>query len=406
MEKVIIIGGGPSGIVAGIFAKRNNNEVIILERNSKPLKKLLMTGNGKCNFFNEVYGDNCYYSEDKDIVSQIISSDNIKLVENFFDSLGIIYKVKNGYYYPFSNQASTFAKALLDFAKYKGVKIICDSLVTDIKKKKSSFFVTCLNKNYKCDKLILATGSKAYSNTGSDGRGYSFLKRFSHKIIEPVPALVPLVISTPIKEWAGVRTDVELELFENGEFLEKEDGEIQLTSYGISGICTFNLSHVISRGLALKKTEVVKINFVPFIKTLISPWMHQYSKKHSEKNLGDLLEGFLNYKLVLVILKKCGLSKFSFYQDLKNEDKLLLCKNLRSFPVEIIGTKGFDSAQVCNGGVKLSEIDVQNMESRKVPNLYVVGELLDINGKCGGYNLTTCWITGMLAGRSIGGNCD
>ncbi len=406
MKKIGIIGGGPSGLVAGIFAKKDDNEVIILERNSKPLKKLLMTGNGKCNYFNEVYGNDCYYSEDMGIVSSIISSNNIEKAKEFFDFLGIVPKIKNGCYYPFSNQASTIQKALVDEAERKGVKIICNCLVTDIQKKKKSFFVTCTDVSYKFDKLILATGSVAYSKTGSDGMGYTFLKKFSHSIVELVPALVPLIIQNPIKEWDGVRTDVELELFEDGHFVARETGEIQLTSYGISGICTFNLTHIISRGLFLKRNEVVKINFVPFIKTLISPWMHQYSKRHPEKNLGNLLEGFLNYKLVPIILKRCGLSRNVYYQALTNEEKLMVCKTLRSFAVSVCGTKGFDFSQVCNGGVKLSEINAKTMESKKIPGLYVIGELIDMNGKCGGYNLTTCWITGMLAGKSIGGSND
>lgn len=406
MEKVVIIGGGPSGIVAGIFAKKDDNEVLILERNSKPLKKLLMTGNGKCNYFNEVYGDSCYYSEDMDIVSKIISSNNIAFAKEFLDSLGIISKIKNGCYYPFSNQASTIWKILVDEAKRCGVKIICDCLVTDILKNKNGFHISTDKNDYDCDKLVLATGSCAYPKTGSDGMGYSFLKKFSHTIVEPVPALVPLIIKNSIKEWDGVRTDVELELFEDGKFIGKEEGEIQLTSYGISGICTFNLTHIISRGLFLKRKELVKINFVPFIKTLITPWMHQYSVKHAEKCLGDLLEGFLNYKLVSVILDRCNLSRNVYYQELTNDEKLLLCKTLRSFEVEVVDTKGFDFSQVCNGGVKLTEIDYHSMESKTIPGLYIVGELIDMNGKCGGYNLTTCWISGMLAGKSIGGKND
>lgn len=406
MERVIIIGGGPSGIVTGIFAKRKDNEVIVLERNSKPLKKLLMTGNGKCNFFNEVYNDSCYYSEDMDIVSQIISEDNINSIKSFFDLLGIVSKIKNGCYYPFSKQAVTVQKALIEEARRKGVKFIYNTLVTNVRKKESKFLITCDNGEYQCDKLVFAVGSKAYSKTGSDGCGYSFLRNFSHAIVEPVPALVPLIMKKPIKEWDGVRADVELEVFEDGKYLEREEGEVQLTAYGISGICTFNLSHLISRGLYLKKKEVVKINFVPFIKTLISPWLHRYSKEHMDKCLDLLLAGFLNEKLVPIILERCNLSGELYYQSLNNDEKLRLCKALRSFAIEIIDTKGFDYSQVCNGGVKLSEVDPNSMESKKVSGLYIVGELLDMNGKCGGYNLTTCWISGMLAGKSIGDVSD
>lgn len=403
MKKIIIVGGGASGVVCGIFAKREDNEVIILERNSKPLKKLLMTGNGRCNYMNEVYGKSFYHSEDMDIVDRILSSKNIQSMKDFFDTLGIIPKIKNGYYYPFSNQATTIYHALLEEAKYRGVSIICDTYVEKIEKQEDNFFLKTSHGDYTCDMLVLAVGSRAYPKTGSDGDGYSFLRKFSHTIVDPVPALVPLIgKGSYFKEWAGVRSDASLELFEDGKFIKRVEGEIQLTDYGISGICTFQLSHIVSRGLHEGKSEMIKINFVPFIETLITPWMSQYSKKQTHKNVRELLEGFLNYKIVSVLLKYCKISPDTYYSDLSNEKKLILCKSLRSFPVEIVDTKGFEFAQICNGGVKLKEIDSHTMESKLVSRLYIIGELLDMNGDCGGYNLTTCWISGILAGKAIG----
>ena len=407
MNKIVIVGGGCSGIVAGIFAKNDNNEVIILERNNTPLKKLLMTGNGRCNYMNEVYSTNQYYSSNIDIVDKIISTNNIEDMRSFFDYLGIIPKIRNGYYYPFSNQAITIKNVLLGEAKRVGVEIVCDTLVKDINSIDNKFIVNCNNHNIECDKVVLATGSCAYPKTGSDGMGYTFLEKFGHSIIKPLPALVPLISNFPYsKEWDGVRSEVRLELFEDGKYKESEEGEVQLTSYGVSGICTFNLSHIISRGLDAGRKEVLKINFVPFIDTLITPWLDNYSKKHYMKNLGELLEGFLNIKIVSVILKFCNLKKNMFYQDLSNDNKLLLCKSLRSFPLEIIGTKSFDNAQICNGGVRLEDISYTTMESKIIPNLYILGELLDMNGICGGYNLSLCWISGMLAGKAIGGIND
>ncbi len=403
MERIIIIGGGPSGITTAISAKRENNEVIVLERNTKPLKKLLMTGNGKCNYMNEIYGTKNYHSEDIDLVDKMISTKNIEMMKKYFDELGIISKIKNGYYYPFSNQATTIEKALLREVKDKGIIIECNTLVEKIEKDQKHFIIKTNHKTYFCDKLVISTGSCAYPKTGSDGLGYTFLKKYNHHIIKPVPALVPLVgKGNYFKDWAGVRTDVSLELFEDGKYIAKEEGEIQLTDYGISGICTFQLSHMVSRGLINHKKEEIHINFVPFIETLITPWMNHYAKKNSHKNLKELLEGFLNFKLVKIIIKQSNLKETSFYLDLSNEEKLILCRNLRSFRVEIIDTKGFEFAQICNGGVKLTEIYIDTMESKKVNGLYIVGELLDMNGNCGGYNLTTCWISGILAGRAIG----
>ena len=407
MERIIIVGGGPSGVMAGIFAKRENNEVLVLERNAHPFKKLLMTGSGKCNYFNEVYGTSFYHSHHMDIVEQILTTDNIESVKSFFDSIGLVSKIKNGYYYPFTFQASTMEKLLLQEAERKKVSILTNQFVLKIEKNNNDFHVVTDEEEYFCDRLILACGSKAYPKTGSDGMGYEFLKMFHHTIIPPVPALVQLVGKEsffPI--WDGVRAEVEVELFENQQFISREVGEIQLTRYGVSGICIFNLSHFVSRGLLEGKEEVIKINFVPFISTLVSVWMDDYSKKQTYKTMEELLSGFLNPKLVTIILQESHISKNSFYADLTNEQKLILCRNLRSFPITIMDTKGFDSCQICSGGVSLDEINPHTMESLKMKGLYIVGELLDMNGNCGGYNLTTCWISGMLAGKSIGDQND
>ena len=232
--------------------------------------------------------------------------------------------------------------------------------------------------------------------------GYSILRKFNHTIVDVVPALVQLTSDFKyLKDWDGVRSDVSLELFEDSKYIAKEDGEIQLTNYGISGICTFNLSHYVSRGLKEHK-YTISINFVPFIETLITPWMDKYAKKNSDKTIYKLLEGFLNIKLIDIILKVSNIDKNSYYSDLDNNQKLCLCNNLKGLKINIIGNRGFDSSQICSGGVKLSEIDFNTFESRLVSGLYITGELLDMNGNCGGYNLTTCWISGILAGKAIG----
>jgi len=402
--KIIIVGGGCSGVIAAIKAKNKNNEVIILERNNTLLKKLLLTGNGRCNYFNEIYSIDNYHSNNIDLVNEFISNDNIIMAKEFFDNLGIVPKIKNGYYYPYSNQAISIKDILVNEINRLGIKVIYDTYVEEIIKK-DKFIIKTNNKEYECDKLILATGSFAYPKTGSDGKGYSILEKLGHTIIKPVPALVQLNANSKyLKDWDGVRSDVYLELFEDGKYLSKEEGKIQFTKYGLSGICIFNLSHFISRGLLENKKYVVKINFVPFIKTLISPWLYEYSKKNKEKDIYCLLEGFINKKLIPIILKESNINRNKKYDDLTKEEKIKLINSLRHFKVEITSTKGFDSSQVCNGGVSLEEININTMESKIVKDLYIIGELLDINGNCGGYNLTECWISGILSGKDIGGN--
>ena len=400
--KIIVVGGGCSGVVAAINAKNKDNEVVILERNNTLLKKLLLTGNGRCNYFNETYSIDNYHSNNMDLVNDFISDKNITMSKEFFDNLGIVPKIKNGYYYPYSNQAVSIKDILVNEVNRLGIKVIYDTYVEDIEKE-DKFIIKTNNEEYICDKLILSTGSFAYPKTGSDGIGYSILEKLGHTIIKPVPALVQLNANSKyLKDWDGVRSDVYLELFEDGEYLTKEEGEIQFTNYGISGICTFNLSHFISRGLEENKKYVVKINFVPFIKTLISPWLYEYANKNKEKDIYELLEGFLNKKLIPIILKESNIKSSKKYDELTKEEKVKLINSLRHFKVEITSTKGFDSSQVCNGGVSLDEININTMESKIVKDLYIIGELLDINGNCGGYNLTECWISGILSGKSIG----
>ncbi len=401
MRGIVIVGGGSSGVLAAIFAKNKNNNVTILERNGTLLKKLLMTGNGKCNYYNDNQDISNYHSENKEVLEKIITLENTKAVINYFNNLGVVSKVKNGYYYPFSNQAVTIKNVLENEINRLGINVIYNALVENIKKEKDKFIINYNNDSLVCDNLVLAVGSKAYPKTGSDGCGYRFLRDFKHNLIKPLPALVQLECSFKYaKDWAGIRTDVIVSLYEDEKFIEKEEGEIQLTDYGVSGICIFNLSHYVTRGLDLDKKEELEINFVPFIKDEVDIWLKKHCK-NLKGNLRSILEGILNYKLVDIILKRSNLDGEYYFNDLSDWDIKTLGDTLTKFKLLVTGTKSFDSSQVCNGGVKLEEINSKTFESLKVKGLYIIGELLDINGNCGGYNLTSCFISGMRAGEDI-----
>ena len=188
MQKVIIIGSGASGVVAAIKAKRQNNQVIVLERNSVSLKKLLMTGNGKCNYLNEIYHKEFYHSQNPEFIDDVISTKNVTLAKNLFDELGVVGKIKNGYYYPFSNQASTIKNALLFEALNLGVEFVYDCMVTDVSKK-DYFLITTDKGEFTADIVVFAMGGCSYLKTGSDGFGYKLLEKMGHQIIKPLPAL-------------------------------------------------------------------------------------------------------------------------------------------------------------------------------------------------------------------------
>lgn len=383
--KIIIIGSGASGLAAGISLLRCGYDVTILERNNISGKKLLLTGAGRCNFFNSDQNIVHYHSNDKDILAKIITSDNIHLVEDFITSLGIVPKVKDGYYYPFANQAYNMKELLERTYLDLGGKIKYNYLVEKIEKKSSLFLI---NDTISCDKLILATGSKAYKMTGSDGIGYQLAKKFNHHIVKVLPSLTSLITreKTNLK---GVRVDAKVTLYEDGVKVREELGQVQFTDYGLSGICIFNLSYYAVKGLNKNKKEVITIDLMPF--------MDKVSFKN--KKVYDLLLGFLPNKMIDYILKTLDISKDVYYEDLSNDKKQELTKILKEMEFNITSYKEFDFSQVCSGGVSLREINPLTMESIFVKNLYIIGELLDVNGDCGGYNLTFAFLSGILTSR-------
>lgn len=396
--KVVIIGGGASGITSAITARRKGYDVVVLEKNSSLLKKLKITGNGHCNYYNEDQDLCHYHSDNSELISMMINSVNLENVSLFFDSIGIIPRIKNGYYYPFSNQAISVCSSLILEAQKLGVVLDTDVEVQEVKKS-NRFQVITTNGVYEADKVIVSTGGMSYQKTGSDGFGYRELKRLGHNINLLLPGLTPLIIANPKKEWKGIRTDVSINLLENNKLVRKESGEIQLTEDGISGICTMQLSSYISKGLYLGKDERIKINFLPFIdEDEFFVFMDNRSRKMKNRTVMELLEGVLNYKLISVILKK---EQNLIWDECNNKEREFIKKNLLSYMVEVVDTKSFNYSQVTLGGVSLLEVNLETMESKKVKDLYITGELLDITGDCGGYNLTIAWITGLIAGECL-----
>jgi hypothetical protein len=256
--------------------------------------------------------------------------------------------------------------------------------------------------------VIIATGSKSAPKTGSTGDGYQFSKNFNHTIITVLPSLVKLNGSDSFyKKWNGIRTHAKLSLYEDKTFVKEEEGELQLTDSGISGICVFNLSGMALRGLHNHKKEEIQINFVPFFKgneKEFVTWLDKRNKDLSGRNIDELFEGFINYKLVYLFLEILHISPKLSWNKLNNTEKEKIAKMFLDFKFTIKNNSTFESSQVCSGGVSLKEINLATMESLKVKGLYLVGEVLDVDGDCGGYNLGFAFISGMLAGDSIDKN--
>lgn len=405
MKKIVVIGGGVSGLIAAIHAKNKNNQVVILERNNTCGKKILVTGNGKCNYSNSNQDINHYHSSSSDNLESIINQGNISAFLDFYKSIGIIPKVKNGYYYPYSNQAVTVQQALLRKVSELDIDIKTNTYVDDIAVNGNSFKVKTNNGIIDADIVIIACGGKSYSKLGTDGNGYQLLKKLGHNIIPVVPALTQIKVFENIKDLAGVRSDVTITLIEDGKTIKSEIGEIQFTDYGISGICSMQLSKYISYGVMNKKGEKIVINFV----SDIAKNKEEFIKFIESNNWLDfevrsLLDSLLNYKITNYILKETKITGNAKIRNLNNNEIDILINYLINFTLTATGTNSFDNSQVSAGGVDLKEIDLTTMKSKIIPNLYIVGESVDVDGDCGGYNITFASISGMLAGMEVNKN--
>lgn len=400
-KKIVVIGGGASGLVAGIIAGRNGADVLILEHKEKVGKKILATGNGRCNFTNEYMTESCFRSENKERVGTVLNKFGTQETLCFFETLGILPKNKNGYYYPKSNQAAAILDVLNMELKRQQVEIICNSHVTKITKAKQ-FKIVSSTGIYMADSVILATGGKAAASLGSDGSGYSLVKEFCHTIAPVVPALVQLHGNgTFFKQIAGVRADAKVSLYVDKRLWGEDTGEVQFTDYGISGIPVFQISRFASLALYRKKIPKVRLDFFPeFTREELSTLFEKRIRQNAEKKAGEFLIGMLNKKLMPILLRASGVRERTIISEVEKERVERLIDKCKGFEIEITETNSFEQAQVCAGGVRLNEIDINTMESLYEKDLYITGELLDVDGICGGYNLQWAWATGYLAGEN------
>lgn len=402
MREVIVVGGGASGLVAAISAARNGAHVTLLEQKERIGKKILSTGNGRCNLTNTYMDSKCFYGDDTSIVSTVLEQFGTEETTRFFEDLGVVLKERQGYIYPYSDQATTIVDALSIELNALNVSVITDTCVIDIQKLDSGFSVTTLNRQYLSDAIILATGGKAAPVLGSDGKGFELAQKLGHHISNVVPALVQLRgVGTYFKQIAGVRTQAKVSLYVEQQLVASDTGELQLTNYGISGIPVFQISRFAAKACANKKIVSAEIDFMPHME---EPDFDEFMKKrivaHGEKTAEDFLIGLFNTKIGMLLLKEAKIPTKIRIKDIYDEKLnhfIFLCKH---FQIEIAGTNDFEQAQVCAGGVKTSEIHPNTMESIYVKNLYITGEVLDIDGICGGYNLQWAWATGFLAGKN------
>ncbi|MDO4369193.1 MAG: aminoacetone oxidase family FAD-binding enzyme [bacterium] len=402
MIKTVIIGAGPSGITSAIFAQKKGEDVTIIEGCEKPLKKLLLTGSGRCNYLNEDFNIKHYHGKNIELFKSLFTKENKDRLLNFFDSIGIEPLIINGYYYPYSNTSYAMYEALLVEVNKRGIKLNLNEKLLDIALENNKFKLKTEKQVIICDKLIISTGSKSFPKTGSDGSIFPLLEKLGHKVEFIYPSLVKLKTEEVFqKKWDGVRSIVKVSLYENNRKIKEEVGQIQFSKDGISGICIFNLSGYVNKGLKDGKDEQIRIDFMPFLDIDPLVWIENKNKKLYKRSISELLEGFLNYKIIDIILNKSKIEKNSLLENLSQREKEMLIKNLTEFEVDIKVPSEVYGAQVCGGGISLNEIDPRNMESKLVKNLYLTGEVIDIWGDCGGFNLAFAFLTGILTGSDI-----
>lgn len=391
-------------MAAAVAAAQNNHEVIVLEHKDKPGKKILTTGNGRCNLTNLSFSKSCYRGNDVEFAMKVFETFSVEDTLSFFRNLGLITKARGTYLYPRSDQASSVVDAfLMEFYK-RGIQLVTGFHVEKIKKGKHGFTIYDKNETapIHADKVILACGSKAASVTGSDGSGYKLAQSFGHHLVPVVPALVQLKAEGKyFKKLSGIRTDATVTLYVDGKKMASDTGELQLTNYGISGIPVFQVSRYASYGLLEKKKVRAMIDFLPdmseekFKDYLLS------KKEHWMRNsTEDFLGGVFNKKMIPVLLERAGIPSGKKLSAVENAKLVNLAHTCKNFEVSVVGTNDFEQAQICAGGITTNEVNPKTMESFLVPGLYLVGELLDIDGICGGYNLQWAWASGHLAGNS------
>lgn len=393
MKKVVIIGAGASGMFFALNINTDKYDVTILEKNKIAGKKLLMTGNGKCNFWNEDMNIKHFHSNEN--LDSIISDDLIREIPKIFDKLSIEKKNKNGYYYPFTNKASTIKDTFLEEIENKNIKIRYDYDVLNIEKTSDGYLI---NNEIKADILVIATGGLTYPKTGSNGEGINILKKLGHDVIKPLPSLVQLISTKKeyLKAWHGIREDAKVSLYINDKLIKEELGELQLTDYGISGICVFNISRDASIALYEKKKVEVKIDFMPFCNDVVK----YLKEKNTKLSILSMLKRIINETLAKIILDESHIKYNVLVKNLSDNELERLEKNIKEFTLEIINTKSFDNAQVTRGGISLKDVN-SKFESKKCKNLYIIGEALDVDGDCGGYNLAFAFMSAYKASKGL-----
>jgi len=410
---ILIAGGGAAGIMAALAASRSGAGVTVIEKMSLPGKKILATGNGKCNYTNYYQSKKCYRGSGEDGCSfawDALKKFGCRETIELFKKYGIMPYEKDGYVYPLTGQASSVRNILerqlvnTDTVIHTDEKVVKATIHINKKHKlQDGFIIETDKKQYFAKKFIIATGGRAGYVHGSGGSGYKIAKCLGHSLVPPLPALTSCILNEKfLKDWAGVRTKGTVRAYSGtGQLLCKDSGELQFVAQGISGIPVFQVSRYISVELYNKRKPYLIIDIMPLYSVEeITMELKTHRADPANKSAGDMLEGILNSRLAMALLKKCGISVKCKPSGITDKEINKIAKTMKEWRLNTEATGGFDKAQVTCGGVPGSEINVNTMESKICSGLYFAGEITDIDGICGGYNLQWAWTSGYIAGIS------
>lgn len=405
LTRVAVIGGGAAGIMAAIAARYTGAGVTILEKNQRVGKKILATGNGRCNLTNVNLEITNYHGRNPGFVNGALNRFDVRKTIDFFEYLGITHKVEDGgKVFPCSGQASS----VLDVMRYEldetGVKVICEAEVKEVKKNAREFIINLADgREYRADRVIVATGGKAAPQLGSNGSGYILAEKLGHRIIEPFPALVQLKLAAKfLKQVKGIKFEGNAEIIVNNRPVAGAQGEILFAEYGISGPPILSLSRKAGEYMQKKQKVHLKLSLINYLsEQKLEEYLVRRFQTRPEKPLAFSFVGFINKRLALVVLREAGIADANKPAGQVTAGELNnIIKILKDWRFEITGTTSWPNAQVSAGGVDVADVNAQTLESKIVPGLYFAGEVLDIDGDCGGFNLQWAWSSGYVAGES------
>lgn len=404
-KQVVVVGGGAAGMIAAISARRLGAEVTILERNPRVGKKILATGNGRCNFSNMNTDISHYHGQNPKFACSALAQFTVPDTLKFFEKLGIQPKVEDyGKVFPMSDQASSMLDVFLYELNRLGVNVICDSLVKKIVKRTAAFSIELENgKTYEAERVIITTGGKAMPSSGSDGQGYDLARQLGHNIINIFPALVQLMLEGSFfKRIEGVKLAGTAEIICNNKSVAQDRGDILFANYGVSGPPVLQISRKAGELLRAGREAYLKISIIDTMsRAELEKLLNRRLQINPHKPADFSLVGLINKRLIPVVLTQAGIDDLKCPAgSLSARERSQLAELLTDWRFKIRGTKSWPSAQVTAGGVDTNEINQHTMESHLVAGLFFAGEVIDIDGSCGGFNLQWAWSSGFIAGQN------